>query len=144
MTDQAPRLILAFVADLYFATRIESTAARLGCQVQFIERPDQIIPQGQPSAGPAVTSPGWLLDMMRARRPGLLVFDLNNAEIPWGDWIPAVRADPDLGAVPVVAFGSHVETDTLARARAAGAQPVLARSRFVSGLPQILAKVLAV
>jgi CheY-like chemotaxis protein len=72
-----------------------------------------------------------------------LVFDLNNAEIPWVDWIPALRADPESESIPLIAFGSHVETDTLARARAAGAQAVLARSRFFTALPEILSKYLA-
>jgi CheY-like chemotaxis protein len=141
MTETAPRLILAFVADLYFASRIESTADQLNCQVLFIERPDQIPVEGETGNYTSAHS-GKLLEMLRTRRPALLVFDLNNKEIPWEDWIPAVRADPDLASLPVVAFGSHVETDTLARARSAGAQAVLARSRFFTGMMKILEKYL--
>lgn len=39
---------------------------------------------------------------------------------------------------PVVGFVSHVDADTIAAAREAGITQVLARSRFVEVLPQLL------
>jgi CheY-like chemotaxis protein len=39
---------------------------------------------------------------------------------------------------PVVAFGPHLDADKLKAARAAGAQRVLARSKFVAELPQLI------
>ena len=39
---------------------------------------------------------------------------------------------------PFVAFGSHVDTEALANARAAGCDPVLPRSRFTVELPALI------
>lgn len=39
---------------------------------------------------------------------------------------------------PFVAFGSHVDAEALANARAAGCDPVLPRSRFTSELPALI------
>ncbi len=39
---------------------------------------------------------------------------------------------------PFVAFGSHVDTEALANARAAGCDPVMPRSRFTVELPALI------
>ena len=46
---------------------------------------------------------------------------------------------PDIVAsgVPVIAFGSHVDTETLAAATAAGCAAVVPRSAFFGGLPDL-------
>ena len=41
-------------------------------------------------------------------------------------------------AIPVVAYGSHMATDTLRQARAKGADFVMANSQFAGTLPAIL------
>jgi hypothetical protein len=43
-------------------------------------------------------------------------------------------------AVPVIAYGSHVDRDRLAAAEAAGCRQVLARSAFFSRLAELLAQ----
>ena len=45
---------------------------------------------------------------------------------------------PALAGRRVIGFGSHVERELLAAARAAGCEEVLARSAFFSGLPGLL------
>jgi len=45
-------------------------------------------------------------------------------------------------STPFVAFGSHVDTDALAAARAAGCDPVLPRSRFSAELPELIGRYL--
>ncbi len=40
---------------------------------------------------------------------------------------------------PIIAFGPHVDTDKRKAARAAGADRVLAKSKFVTELPRLLA-----
>ena len=39
---------------------------------------------------------------------------------------------------PFVAFGSHVDTEALAAARAAGCDPVMPRSKFSAELPELI------
>jgi hypothetical protein len=56
------------------------------------------------------------------------------------DWILVFKQSPAAANVEVIAFGSHKDTETLAAARRAGASRVLARSKFVEILPEILGK----
>ena len=45
---------------------------------------------------------------------------------------------PDIGAKARQAFGPHVESEALARAKAAGCHVVLPRSKFAGDLPRLL------
>jgi hypothetical protein len=49
-----------------------------------------------------------------------------------------LEALPKLGRVRTIGFGSHVDQELLARARAAGCQEVLPRSKFFARLPELL------
>jgi tetratricopeptide (TPR) repeat protein len=138
-------LIVAFVADLMFAARIESVAHRMGYRLELIERSSQIAPvedlpldrlPGEHLVGPGAV----LLDRLSAWGPALLIFDLNNHEIPWREWIPLLTSVPATRRIPVLCFGSHVDVEATQAARSAGATAVVARSRFTSALPELIRK----
>ncbi len=104
--------VLALVRDLIFASRITATATSVGATVQLVREPARL-----------------------ANQPGRrLIVDLNlpGAIEAAGDWMRATGGD-------VVGFVSHVDTQTINCARAAGISKVLARSRFVEVLPDLLA-----
>jgi predicted metal-dependent hydrolase len=146
MTDsiQMPTIV-AFVADLYFSSRIASAAEGLHFRVEWVERAEQL---GLPEQGPAgrrfgehLSGPsGELIRRLSQWQPALLVFDLNNAAIPWREWIELLTTVPATRRIPVLCFGSHREVQALAAARKAGAKAVLARARFVAELPHLLQK----
>jgi CheY-like chemotaxis protein len=141
----APPLIVAFVADLMFVARIESVARQMGYRLELIERAGQIAPMEDPPLsrlpGEHLVGPGAvLLDLLSAWRPALLIFDLNNHEIPWREWITLLTSVPATRRIPVLCFGSHVDVDATQAARAAGANAVVARSRFSTGLPELIRK----
>ena len=74
---------------------------------------------------------------MGRSRVSLLIVDLNSAG---DDAVDAVRAAVSHPSRPrVVAFVSHVDVDLADRARSAGADEVMPRSRFSQTLPQLLA-----
>ena len=132
-------LIVVFVADLMFQTRIESVIEKLGYQVRLVERIDQIVStdlERMRSQG----SEEILVDQLSNLRPGLLIFDLGNEEIPWAQWIPILKTDPLTQRIPVICYGSHVDVDTLKEAKLTGADQVLARSRFVTAMPELIQK----
>jgi hypothetical protein len=142
--DTTP-LVLAFVADLNFSVRIESTAHKLGYRVVFIEKREQItsadepIPVGQ--FAEHLVGPGAvLIDLITLWKPSLILFDLENQAIPWQEWISLLSSAPATRRVPIICFGSHMETEKLFAATAAGARLVLARSRFFSDLPNVITK----
>jgi len=132
-------IIAAFVADLMFQTRIESVAENLGLKVRWLESADRVLSTG--SDGQAGL--GWdeiLVDQIARIGPKMLIFDLGNKTIPWARWILVLKADSATRGIPVICYGSHVDVDTFKEARQVGSDEVLARSRFVTALPEIIRK----
>lgn len=146
MTGTAPTpLIIGFISDLMFAVRIEDVARHLNFEVKWIERAEQVAPPDPlaPTRQLAehLIGPGAvLLDQLTFLKPALLIFDLGNQEIPWRAWIALIKSVPATRRIPVLCYGSHVDGDTLKAAQGAGADKVLARSRFVSDLPELIQK----
>jgi CheY-like chemotaxis protein len=120
--DYDHAVILAILDDLLFTSKIRSTAAPLGVTVSFA--------RSSPAA----------LEQMRANRPSLVIFDLNNPRTDPMGTLAAMRADPLLNDIPTLGYVSHVDTATIAAARAAGAGEVVARSAFNASLPEILSR----
>lgn len=104
--------VIAVATDLMSQSRIRATARSTGHQVRFISTPDELV------AFPVT---------------GLALVDLE-AAVEVEAMIRLLKRH----GLHVVAFGPHLETDRLKAARAAGADRVLARSKFVTELPRIL------
>lgn len=113
-------MIVVGVDDLMFASRISSAAKALGVEIAFARSPEAIV------------------EAVRTRAPRLVILDLNSAKVRPLEAVAALKADPALAAVPTIGFVSHVQADLIALAREAGIDQVLARSAFVTQLPQLL------
>ena len=101
--------------DLIFFSRVAATARAAGLTVK------------------QVRSPQTLLAAARQEQPGGVILDLQAEGLD----VPALLAGlrEACPAMPTtVAFGSHVEAETLRAAREAGCSLVLPRSRFVKEL----------
>lgn len=135
-------VIFVFVADLMFSTPLERGIRQLGYRPVFIERANDIVAEvadGPDGPGELLSGRGAaLFEQLTMAQPVLLIFDLNNSAIPWGDWIAALKTSPATRRIPILCFGSHVEVETMTRARAAGADGVVARSRLASALPELI------
>jgi predicted metal-dependent hydrolase len=145
VTKEEQPWIVAFVADLFFSTRIEDAGRRLGYAVVIIEDADQIGPAdsqalGRQFAEHLIGRGAALIDQLTQWKPGLIIFDLGNTGIPWREWIPLITSVPATRRFPVLCFGSHIEVETMRAAKEAGAQEVVARSRFVSDLQNLIRK----
>ena len=115
--------LLALVDDLLFLSRIREAGRAAGIEVR------------------AVRGASDLLDAAR-RDARLVLVDADSQRLPWQAAVAALRAEPATGALPVIAFVSHVRADRAEAARAAGASRVLARSAFVEQLPDLVAQAL--
>jgi CheY-like chemotaxis protein len=114
-------MILCVVDDLMFSIKISSTAKAIGGIDVFFERsPDMVIPR------------------IREKEPTLVIFDLNSARLNPLAALAAMKHDPGLAAIRTLGFVSHVDAETIAAARAAGIDQVLARSTFSAQLRSIL------
>jgi CheY-like chemotaxis protein len=114
-------LVLALVPDLFFLSRLRAAAEARGAKVEVVRRADRL-------AGRAIEA-----------RPALVIVDMGTRGEDWAAAIRALRADPAGAALPVVAFGPHVDQEAQSEARAAGASRVLSNSRFTETLPDLLA-----
>jgi DNA-binding NarL/FixJ family response regulator len=105
-------ITLVLVRDLMFASKISATAKAAGAPIEMLRDPATL-----------------------ASRPGdRLIIDLNqpgtlDAAIAWK------TVDPNR---QVIGFVSHVDTQTIAQAKSAGIDRVLARSQFVASLESLL------
>jgi hypothetical protein len=104
--------VIALVRDLMFVSRITATARAVGVAVQVVRNPAEL--------GSAV---GRLL---------ILDLNLSGAMEAAAEWRKQNRA------AGVVGFVSHVDSQTIARARELGIEKVLARSRFVEVLEELM------
>jgi CheY-like chemotaxis protein len=115
-------VILAILDDLLFTSKIRSAAQRAGASVAFAR------------------SSSAALDQARAQQPALVIIDLNNPRTSPIATIEAMKGDAVLATIPIVGYVSHVDTQTIAAARASGVDEVLARSAFVTALPELVAR----
>jgi CheY-like chemotaxis protein len=114
-----PRRVVVVVPDLFFATRIATTARALGVEVV------------------ACTS-AEALEVCRRDPPGLVILDLQGAGDPPG-LARALKADPATCRVRIAGFYSHVDQETRRGALAAGVDDVLPRSAFTARLAELIA-----
>jgi hypothetical protein len=114
MQDSQEPKVLALVRDLMFSSRITATARSLAIDVRVIRDPAAL-----------------------GNEPGkLLLVDLNLAGA-----IEAASAWRNTTGGEAIGFVSHVDTETIAKARQEGLERVMARSGFVEALAGILAAV---
>jgi predicted metal-dependent hydrolase len=142
-TQETSPLIVGFVADLMFTPRIANVARHLGYGLIWIEKADDIAPAepGTPPAAPGESlhgQDGVLFAKITAWQPALLLFDLNNEAIPWRRWIGMLKSSAATRRIPLLCFGSHKDVAAMTAAKKAGADAVLARSRFTADMPKLL------
>jgi hypothetical protein len=76
--EDAPTKIFFFIEDLFFNAKITETARKLGVKVAFVKNEKDVITA--------------LTEGEEADRPGLIVFDLNNANAKPLTLIPKLKA----------------------------------------------------
>lgn len=119
MANDSASFGLILSDDLIFTSRVTGTARAGGMTIQ-----------------PARSS-DVLEQLARQKSPVCVLIDLSNPGLEIETLIEKLRAA--CAPMPrVVAYGSHVDTATLRRAREAGCDVVLPRSKFVEDLPVML------
>jgi|SRR5579863_4240972 len=74
-----------------------------------------------------------------AEKPALVVVNTAMSGIDWEAAIRQARA----AGYPVLAFGSHMDLEARARAIQAGAQRVVANSKFTSDMPGLVKRMMS-
>src|SRR4029450_11658230 len=99
-------MVLCAVDDLLFSSKIRATAKQAGVELTSARSPEEILGQA------------------RARKPSLVIFDLNSGRPDAIHTIATLKADPELAALRTIGFASHVHTELISAARKAGADQV--------------------
>ena len=113
-------MILCAIDDLLFSIKVSTAAKGLGVETYFERAADKVVPR------------------VRDKKPSLVIFDLNSSRLDPIRRIAEMKADPELKSVRTLGYVSHVDAATVAAARAAGIDEVLARSAFSARLADIL------
>ena len=123
IAEDAPTKIFFFIEDLFFNAKITETARKLGVKVAFIKNEKDAIAE--------------LTGSEEADRPGLIVFDLNNANAKPLTLIPKLKAKLKK-STSIVGFLSHLQGELRVKAVEAGCDTVMPRSAFSQNLPNLL------
>ena len=113
-------MIVCVLDDLLFSVKISSAAKALGADVYF-ER-----------------TPGMAAARVKEKQPSLVIFDLNSSKLDPLGVIAQLKADHLTRGIKTLGFVSHVQSETIAAAKEAGIDEVLARSAFADQLGEIL------
>jgi CheY-like chemotaxis protein len=112
--------VVAAVDDLIFGARLQETARHLQVDLAFARSPEDAT---------ALT---------RARRPTLVIVDLQSEACRPLETIRRIKEDPGLRATPVLGYFAHVREDVRTAAAEAGCDELLPRSVFAARLTEIL------
>ena len=104
---------------MFFTAKINGAAAESGRQIERVKSREQ-------------------LEGLDANPPSLVIIDLNSDRLDPLETIAYLKSSVELSAVPIVSFVSHVQTDLIRAAQAAGCDYVLPRSAFTQMLVEIV------
>ena len=111
--------VIVLLDDLFFQAKLFETAKQTGITLETVATGDQLVKS-------AAASPASLIIVDLNARQGAL------------DAIEKLAANGPGNPRRIIAFLSHVQTDLAERARTAGCEDVMPRSRFTQNLAAIL------
>ena len=115
--------ILALEKDLFFSVKMRDTLRHHDMEVMI-----------------ARTLPAFEqhLDAPTEQAPALVIVNTATRGVDWEAAIRQARAH----GLPVLAFGSHMDLEARAKALQAGAQKVVANSKFTTDMPNLVQRML--
>jgi DNA-binding NarL/FixJ family response regulator len=117
--------VLALVPDLLFGSQVQGSLTAAGHEAQLIGDEARLRER---------------LSDAEATAPAVLVVDLTDSRLDGSTILQALAADRLLDGVRTLAFFSHVDTDVGERARAAGFDLVIPRSRMAREGAQLVGR----
>jgi DNA-binding response OmpR family regulator len=113
--------ILALEKDLFFAVKMRDTLRHHDMEVTTVR-----------------TLPALTEKLAAAEKPALVIINIASKGVDWEGAISQAREQ----GLPVLAFGSHMDLEARARALQAGAQKVVANSKFARDMPGLVTRML--
>jgi DNA-binding response OmpR family regulator len=116
--------ILVLEKDLFFSVKIRDTLRHHGIDVKIV-RTLPAFEQG--------------LTATAEDKPALVIVNIATVAVDWEEAIRQAR----IHGYTVLAFGSHMDLEARAKALQAGAQKVVANSKFTSDMPGLIQRMLS-
>jgi DNA-binding response OmpR family regulator len=113
--------ILALEKDLFFAVKMRDTLRHHDMEVTTVR-----------------TLPALVEKLTTAEKPALVIINIASKGVDWESAIGQAREQ----GLPVLTFGSHMDLEARARALQAGAQKVVANSKFARDMPGLVTRML--
>lgn len=111
---------VAFVEDIFFASKIKQAAITSGVKLDIISDPE-----GFP-------------DRVMHDPPGLIIFDLKSKKLNPFEIVQKIKTEPELKDAYCIGYFPHVDKDLKKLAMDSGFNEVMPRSRFSMELVSIL------
>jgi CheY-like chemotaxis protein len=109
---------VAVLDDLMFTVKIQDAAKRAGWDIVFVKT-------------------GEALRAQAASSPSFVIFDLNTRVLNPAEAARELKASESTASLPLIGYVSHVDVDAARSAKEAGFDRVMARSAFVTQLPDL-------
>jgi CheY-like chemotaxis protein len=117
------KTLVACLDDLFFRSKIETTARHLNVPLRFTQAKD-------------------LAKTCRDGKTAAVLLDLSANGNPL-EVVTELRKDPVTQDLPIIGFLSHVDRDLAQRAESSGVTRVMPRSEFSESLPDLMMDLLA-
>jgi len=122
ISADAPLRIYVFVDDLFFTSKIQETAKKLGVKIGFVKTIEELSQKVEENGGGA---------------PALIIFDLNGNTTKPLVTIPKLKAKFKK-QTSILGFVSHLQGELKVKASEVGCDSVMPRSAFSQNLPNLL------
>jgi CheY-like chemotaxis protein len=121
VNNSSPKLIVAFIDDLFFMAKVQETARKLNVKVNFVKSDKEVLE----------------LAATAEEKPSLIIIDLNHHTVKPLTMIPKLKSKFKK-ETNIIGFLSHLQGELKVKAQEAGCDMVLPRSAFSQNLPQLL------
>lgn len=110
--------LVLLIPDLFFSVKVADTARALGYAVREVANAEALA---------------------EAARDGAAAIVIDTQErSDWQNAVRAIKAEPATARVPIIAYGSHVDVETMRSAVAVGCDRIVTRGKFARELPDLL------
>lgn len=118
------KTILVAVSDVFFYTKVRDALRPCGYHLERARSQDDV----------AQKATAW--------HPAAMILNMNDTAVDAVRALAHVKGDPQLQAMPVLAFANHEDVETWKRAKELGVTKIVSRNEFSSRLRDLVEELL--
>jgi PleD family two-component response regulator len=118
------KAILVAITDLFFYTKVRDALRQPEYQLEKARTQQDIV------------------DKALSASPGVIIFNMNDLTLDAFQALERLKAEPQLKAIPTLAFANHEEVETWNRAKALGVTKIVSRNEFSARTRELVEEVI--